>query len=387
MPRCCVFGTGAGLHDEFPSDRFDEASADRPRLGKSILAPEPLTTAGLSYPKAGAIRVAPLTPLPEVLRTFALDPQTIVTEAGLSLVLLEQGDNVIPYAALDRLLSLCVERTSCAHFGLLLGDRGGLSTLGPLGLLIQHASDLRSALDELVRYLHIHDRGAVPSLRVDGNTALLSYSIYERGVVAADHIADGALAIACNILRSLCGPDWRPLEVRLPRSKPVDASPFRRVLQAPVQFNSDLAAVVFAAEWLKKPLPSASPELHRFIESQLKASLNGGKLPLAEEVRRVVRTQLMHERVSVERISGLFGMSRRTLSRRLKSEDASFNEIVNEVRFEVASQLLAETEIPLAQIAAALDYAEPSAFTHAFRRWSGSSPTEWRRARGNGRSA
>ncbi len=95
----------------------------------------------------------------------------------------------------------------------------------------------------------------------------------------------------------------------------------------------------------------------------------------------MVRTQLMHERVSVEGVSGLFGMSRRTLSRRLKSEGASFNDILNGVRFEVAAQLLAETEIPLAQIAAALDYAEPSAFTHAFRRWSGSSPAEWRRGK------
>ncbi len=251
-------GSGKRATPEQPVSSAMRKSALR-RSNALALGPSP-------YPAAGAIRVGPLTPLPEMLRTFGLDPQAVVAEVGLSLELLENGDNVIPYAALDRLLALCVERTCCPHFGLLLGEHGGLGTLGPLGLLIQHASDLRTALGELVRYLHIHDRGAVPNLTMDGKTAFLSYSIYQRGVVAADHIADGALAIACNILRSLCGPDWLPIEVLLPRSKPADVVPFRRVLQAPIRFDSEQAAVLFAADWLDKPLPSANAELHRFIE-------------------------------------------------------------------------------------------------------------------------
>jgi AraC-like DNA-binding protein len=349
------------------------------RPGAVAVGPSP-------YPRAGAIRVGPLTPLPEMLQSFGLDPQAVAEDAGLSLALLDNGDNVIPYAAVDRLLARCVERTLCAHFGLLLGERGGLHTLGPLGLLIQHAPDLRTALGELVRYLHIHDRGAVTNLVVDGNAALLSYSIYERGISAADQIADTAVAVGFNILKSLCGPEWQPLEVLLPRSSPADLTAYRRLFQAPIRFNSEQAALVFSVDWLDRALPSANVDLHKFIEDQLQTQLNDSRLPLAEEVRRVVRTQLMLERVSVDKISTLFGMSRRTLSRRLKSEGTSFNYILNEVRFEVAGQLLSETEIPLAQIAAALDYAEPSAFTHAFRRWSGSSPAEWRRDKRNGRS-
>ena len=50
----------------------------------------------------------------------------------------------------------------------------------------------------------------------------------------------------------------------------------------------------------------------------------------------------------------------------------------NEIRFEIARQLLEDTEVPLAQIAAALGYSEASAFTRAFRRWSGQTPTAWR---------
>ena len=71
-------------------------------------------------------------------------------------------------------------------------------------------------------------------------------------------------------------------------------------------------------------------------------------------------------------------MHRRTLSRRLKDGGSGYRGITNEIRFEIARQLLGDTEVPLGQIAAALDYSEASAFTRAFRRWSGETPTAWR---------
>ncbi|WP_280139384.1 helix-turn-helix transcriptional regulator [Microvirga massiliensis] len=71
-------------------------------------------------------------------------------------------------------------------------------------------------------------------------------------------------------------------------------------------------------------------------------------------------------------------MHRRTLTRHLKDSGMGYRAIANEVRFEIARQLLEDTEVPLGQIAAALGYSEASAFTRAFRRWSGQTPTAWR---------
>lgn len=357
---------------------MQKAKAILRRAQAAPAAEQPCTT-------VGTIRVGVACHIPDVLTAFGLEPGPIVSHAGLSLKLLGDGDNIIPYAALGRLVDICVQRTSCPHFALLVGERGGLASLGPLGLLIQLAPDVRSALQELVLYLHIHDRGAVPSLEADTATAVLSYSIYEPRVEAAEQIADGAMAVAFNILRSLCGPEWLPTEVTLPRAEPSGTSPYQRVFQAPVRFNSEQAALVFSADWLDRKLPGANSNWHRFVETQLKEYSIKNQSEFSEEVRRVLRTQLMHEGISIKKVSRLFKMNRRTLSRRLQSEGTSFIKISNQVRFEIARQLVAQTEIPLAQIAAALDYAEPSAFSHAFRRWSGCSPAEWRSRRpGNG---
>lgn len=332
----------------------------------------------------GSIRVGILVHLPEVLRSFGLDPAQIVSRVGLDIALLQDGDNVIPYIALDRLVSLCARETSCPHFGLLLGQHGGLGSLGPLGLLIQHAPDVGAALRELVLYLHIHDRGAAPNLEIYRTTAILSYSIYEPRVEAGDQIADGAIAIAFNIMKALCGNAWLPAEVVLSRSRPADPAPYQRFFQAPVRFDSEQAALMFSTEWLERKPPRSDPELHKFIETQLRQSFDDNKLAFSAQVRRVMRTQLMNRRISVDSVSELFKMHRRTLSRRLKAEGTSFDEIFNEVRFEIANHLVADTEMPLSQVAAALDFSEASAFTRAFRRWSGSSPSDWRLKKRNG---
>ena len=77
-------------------------------------------------------------------------------------------------------------------------------------------------------------------------------------------------------------------------------------------------------------------------------------------------------------MADLLAMHRRTLSRRLKDSGSGYRTITNEIRFEIARQLLDETDVSLGQSAAALGYSEASAFTRAFRRWSGQTPSDWR---------
>jgi AraC-like DNA-binding protein len=72
-------------------------------------------------------------------------------------------------------------------------------------------------------------------------------------------------------------------------------------------------------------------------------------------------------------------MHGRTLNRRLKARGTTFQSLVDEVRYEIARQLLEHTHMSMSQIAATFDYTDASAFTRAFRRWSGTTPAAWRR--------
>lgn len=309
---------------------------------------------------------------------FGLDPNPVIREAGLDPCLFNDETNVIPHAALGRLLTLSVTHTRCPHFGLLVGQRATILSLGLVGRLMQHSETVGDALRALVMNLSIQNRGAVPSLSVSGDTALFTFSVYQPEAESADQISDGAIAVAVNALRTLCGQEWNPAEVLLPRASPTDPELYRRHFRAPVRFNQESASIVFPAQDLDLHVAGADPMVRALLEERILQLKGAQGSQFSDDIRRLLRTRLTSSHCSADDIAHLLAMHRRTLSRRLKDGGKGYRAITNEIRFEIARQLLTDTQVPLAQIAAALGYSEASAFTRAFRRWSGQTPTTWR---------
>ena len=324
----------------------------------------------------GTLRASILTELPGLLRDMGHDPGPLLQAAGVDPRLLADADNLIPFRVAGELLSLCVKQTGCQHFGLLLGQRGALATLGSVGLLARNAPDVGAALASLTRQLHHHDQGAVASLSIDGKAASLGYAIYEQDVPARDQISAGAIAITFQIMRELCGASWRPSEVWLPFRAPHDLTPYRQFFAAPIRFNAEHAALVFPAAWLGRSLQGAS----HLVASRLAAALATlDHLDLASRTRRALRVTLAQGHASQAAIACSLGLSRRTLIRQLQREGTSFQAVLNEVRLETACQLLRDTDSPVEHIAVNLGYANASSFARAFRNWTGHSPANWRR--------
>lgn len=291
---------------------------------------------------------------------------------------------MIPFATVGRLLKLCAARTQCPHFGLLIGQRSGPDCLGVVGLLAQTMPDVGSALRSLIFHLHLHDRGAAPFLSVEQSVAMLSYLIYQHGVEGSNQIYDGAIAIAFNIMRALCGPAWCPTEVLFSHCSPDDIGPYRHFFQAPLRFDREKTTLAFPAKWLDRAVPGADPRLRQQLEQRIAALENLDHRDLVGQLRSVLRTLLITQRCSLEQVAQLFSMHRRTLNRRLEEQDCTFQGLVDEVRYEIVRQLLENTRLSMCQIAATLNYADASAFTRAFRRWSGTTPTAWRSRSGVG---
>ena len=135
---------------------------------------------------------------------------------------------------------------------------------------------------------------------------------------------------------------------------------------------------MFASRWLDHPLRGADAELHAALSAQAAAfeALASAGLPI--QVQRVMRNLLLESKGSIEAVARKFSMHRRTLDRHLDASGASFRTLADGVRFEVACQLLRDTQMSVGEIAASLHYGDASAFAHAFRRWSGRTPTQWR---------
>ena len=268
------------------------------------------------------------------------------------------------------------QHTGLDHFGLLLGEAWGLQNLGLLGQLVRHAATVGDALRYGCVYHHLNSQGGVVFLRKHGAVAELGYAIYHRGGVGTRQIYDGVLATLVNFMRELCGPAWVPSEVLLAHAPPADASPYRRLFRCPVRFNAELNTLRFPSDWLDRPVPGADAALLRSLEAQANAM---AQPDLIEKLRRSLRVQLLNRVASGDAVAEMLAMHRRTLNRRLEALGTTFREVLEDVRFEAACQLLALTELPLDDIADALGYAGVSPFTRAFRRRAGAAPGQWRR--------
>jgi AraC-like DNA-binding protein len=330
----------------------------------------------------GTVRIGGLSSsIPAVLADLGADPVQVLAEMGFDLRLFDDPDHVMSFAARGRLLTHCAARTGCSHFGLLVGRRIDLSHLGLVGLLARYSPDVGTAVRSLVHHLHLHVRGAVCSLMLEGDWAELRYDIHQPHFDAADQLGDGAVATMFNIMRGLCHPAWKPSQVMLAHRKPDDATPYRQVLQAPLEFDADRYALVFTADWLSRPLSGNDPELHRLLQKQVDALQAQHPDQFPDQVRSVLRTALLTGHGDASHIAALFSMHSRTMSRRLVACGTSFQALVDECGLELARQLLQFSDLDVSRIAAALGYADASAFTRAFRRWTGTTPARWRAGR------
>lgn len=329
-------------------------------------------------PFGGTVRISVLTPIPTVLRELGVRPGPLLHAAGFELSSFDDPDLEISYRAGGRLLAHCAAATGCDHFGLLLGARGEAALLGLPGFLALSASDVGSALDDLVRNLDLHDTGGVTYVETAGDRCLLGFAVVDSANPAAALIHDLSIAFACRLMRSLCGPRWEPAEVFLPRRRPPDPAPWTQYFRAPVRFGSPQTAVAFPSRWLRAAVPSANPHLHRHFEREAGRRRRQPALTFAEAVRRVLNAAIAHGDCTAPRVAGLLGIHARTLNRRLGAEGAAFKALRDEIRFEKSRELLRQTRMTLGEIAAALGYAEGSVFLRAFVRWTGCTPQQWR---------
>ncbi len=325
------------------------------------------------------VGIGPIRTVPSTLRQCGADPDLVLARVGIDRKLFDDPAARLPLPQVGRLLMACVDATGKAHFALLSASRFELSMLGILGYLIGNETTVRAALQTLVLHLHLHDRGAVVALdEVDARRAGLSYAVCTPETPAVNLIDDAAIMIALRIMRALCGPDWKPIEVRLAHEPPADPHVYRAMFGTRVRFDAPLSMLVFDERWLAAAIPGADPALLATLKQPLATLEDQARFSLGDRVRRLLRTSVLAGTANAGSLAELLSLSERSLRRYLAREGLKLQDLINEARLLVARHLIEQTGLPLESIAAALGYSEPSSLSRAFRGWTGQSPSHWR---------
>lgn len=308
------------------------------------------------------------TGLPEVLEGTGVTPDDI------------RPDTFVPYAAFLAVLDKASRATGRDDLGILLGKRQTLATLGPLGDVLRHATTLGEAISDFAAFQGRNSTGgAVYFMRADRDV-ILGYAVYDPAARVSRQIYDLVVTVGCNLIAELTGGAVAPDEILLSRSEPDDPAPYHRLGRCPVRFDQHQTGVLLRASTLDLALPEADRTLHDRALTRLLAAPEGGPLPLVAHVRHILRPLLLMGQAGMDQVAGRLGLHPRTMRRRLLREGTSFEVIKDEVRQAAARDLLRLGDLSISDISATLDYATPSAFVQAFRRWEAKSPGNWRKA-------
>jgi len=324
----------------------------------------------------GQHRVGVVAELPQVLRDLGAEPAKVLPPVGIDPVVLRNPENQISLVELGRLFQACVSATGCHHLGLLVGMRATIDHLGLVGRLMQNAPTFGEAILDLVTNQQRYICGAVTYLAIQNQTPFWGYAVHHPEVPNTEQISDGAVAVGFRLMQQLVGVS--PSEVLFARSRPDDIGPYTHLFGVPTRFNAEQHALVFPKTLLDRPVRGANPKVRQILEKTVAEYWAIRQPTAAERVGRILRARVVFGDVSLEQVAAHLSVHPRTLKRQLQAEGASFRSLLNQSRFQVARQLLAGTRIEVTDIALALGYGELSGFTHAFRRWSGTAPSEWR---------
>lgn len=302
-------------------------------------------------------------------------------EAGLGGRLVDDPESGVTLAEELRLLRcILAEIGDRPGLGIDLGRRYHFTTYGIYGFALISSATFGDALRVAANY---RDLGLTLG-RVVASWEGDAFSwVFDGPHLPADmtrFVVEREVAAAITFVNDVLGAPTEPRSTRLSQSVPPDPAPFLELCGPGVVFGAERDEVAYDHDILRRPLPQANPATAQMCVAQCQQSLDRrtGRLGLAGRVRR----QLLRDPVrfgAMPLVAAELGVSVRTLRRHLEEEGTTFRELLDEARQVLAEELLGTVGLTVAQTADRLGFSEPTSFSHAFRRWKGISPTEYRR--------
>lgn len=230
-------------------------------------------------------------------------------------------------------------------------------------------------LQRAERYSRLLSDSMVGQLRVEQDTAVL-YGFQH----ASLHFSEFILAQILNFLRHITEGEFQPIEVRLPYREGATLAKYPKIYQCPVVFGTGQAEIRFAARLLERPSAAAEPQLLALHESLARRGIAElERYDLLVLVERALDELLKLGQANLLQVAEKLGKNPHTLKADLAKTGTTFSELLTSYQRRLAKRLLAYSQQPIEQIVELTGFSELSAFSRAFKRWTGENPSEYRR--------
>ena len=317
----------------------------------------------------------------DLVRELGADPKPLYRKVGLTAALMSNPDHMVPCANVSALLDVAARELNRDDFGLLLGGRRKVFQIGLLWPLISHCPSVEQALKAVTEHLHLHNRGILWQLDVEGDHALLSRMDRVPSEVPTFQWAVYSTCSMFRGLQALCGKNWRPATVGFIHPPPVDSHAYDRFFGVKVEFNREFNLIDFPASDLRGDLAERNSSLYSQLTKQIQALEDEYERQedFCSKIKLVIEQRMHATNCTQTGIARMLSMHPKTLQRELNRRGATFRELKAEVRLDMAERYLKDSELPLTTLADILGFSELSSFSHAFKIRHRLSPAEWRK--------
>lgn len=316
----------------------------------------------------------------ETLRRCEVDADQIFTKAGIGYFSSKDPDVRIPTQKMFKLWSHAVEATGDPCFGLRVAQQFQPAVLQGLGFAWLASDTLLDALNRLVRYsrfintaakLHVEEKKDTTDLVVIVPDDLPNY--VPAGV-------DLGMAVFLRMCQITAGKSLLPVHLSLKRPEPHCTVNFYEMFGPSIEYDAVDNRLCFDTELVNMPLITANLNLARINDQTVINYLaRFDRASIAMQVRSKIIDQLPDGIPRQEHIAGSLNLSLRSLQRRLREEETSFKDLLENTRQTLAQQYLRESHRSIGEITYLLGFSESSNFTRAFKRWTGMTPVEFRK--------
>lgn len=296
---------------------------------------------------------------------------------------LADPDNLVDYECLIRVWTELIAQHGEQPLGVRYADLITFEVLGVVGYVVRHSSTPRQALEAYLRFSRLADPHIEVSVSEREDQVEVALGHEDRVEALVEPIEMMVLA-AVRLMRESVDSRIEPIEVCFRHARRHPEELYRPSIgqTATLRFNAQFTGSVWRQSDFNRPIVGADPRMATYLVHHAERSL--AELPedaLEQRARRAIDERLVAGEADQKHVAKALGMSVRSLQRALRDCGTTFSTLLDQARRNRAELLLSRPELSASEIAFMLGYSDPRAFFRSFRRWTGTSPSEYRRER------
>ena len=312
------------------------------------------------------------------------DLTTLCQRIGIEKSELDDANKRFSIDQVDAAFYHCIELTKDSLFGLHIGEKVDFSAFGIVGFMMQSSPDVLTALERGCHYNNLVSELIKASFEKREKEMVFKTRpvsiVNESHPLIAKHGVEETMSFIVNGVQKLAGKKCYPqlVSFTFPASKE-HINEYERIFRTTLLFNEPENALIYRLQDLEVPVKGYNKNLFDLLNTQAQELLDnfGNEESFSAKVRKMIISLFNNQFPTIELVAEKMNVSVRSLQRKLKGEEETFQELIDHTRKEFAIRYLKNKELTISEVAYLLGFSEPSVFSRSFKRWMGCSPTQY----------